>query len=70
MTIEPQMKERLRSERAEGLIMDADRAALLIEDGMAVGISGFTNAGYRTCGAGKSRKNRKNRSLLRCLSGT
>ena len=46
MTIEPQMKERLRSERAEGLIMDADRAAMLIKDGMAVGISGFTNAGY------------------------
>ena len=46
MAIDPQLKERLRSEKAESLIMDADKAALLIKDGMAVGISGFTNAGY------------------------
>ena len=46
MAIDPQLKERLRNEKAESLIMDADSAALLIKDGMAVGISGFTNAGY------------------------
>lgn len=40
------LKTRLRSERALPLIMSADDAARLITDGMAVGISGFTNAGY------------------------
>ena len=43
MAIDPQLKERLRSEKAESLIIDADKAALLIKDGMAVGISGFTH---------------------------
>ena len=46
MAIDPQLKERLRNTKAESLITDADSAALLIKDGMAVGISGFTNAGY------------------------
>ena len=46
MAIDSRLKERLRSEKAEPLIMDADKAALFIKDGMAVGISGFTNAGY------------------------
>ena len=40
------LETRLRSERALPLIMSADDAAHLITDGMAVGISGFTNAGY------------------------
>ena len=40
------LETRLRSERALPLIMSADDAARLITDGMAVGISGFTNAGY------------------------
>ena len=40
------LETRLRSERAMPLIMSADDAARLITDGMAVGISGFTNAGY------------------------
>mgnify|MGYP002562914354 FL=1 len=46
MAIEPNLKERLRSDRAEVLITTAEEAAMLIKDGMAVGISGFTNAGY------------------------
>ena len=40
------LETRLRSERALPLIMSADDAERLITDGMAVGISGFTNAGY------------------------
>lgn len=46
MALESNLKDRIRNEIGEKLIMDADSAALLIEDGMAVGISGFTNAGY------------------------
>ncbi len=46
MAFDPDLAERLRSEKAAPLIMDPDKAALLIQDGMAVGISGFTNAGY------------------------
>ena len=46
MAIEPNLKERLRSDRAEALMTPAEEAAMLIKDGMAVGISGFTNAGY------------------------
>lgn len=40
------LRERLRNERAFSLICTADEAASMIHDGMAVGISGFTNAGY------------------------
>lgn len=40
------LQERLRNERAFSLICTADEAASMIHDGMAVGISGFTNAGY------------------------
>lgn len=46
MALEPDLKKRLRSDRAEVLITDAETAATMIQDGMAVGISGFTNAGY------------------------
>ena len=42
----PDLKKRIRSDRGEALIMSAEEAAGLIEDGMIVGISGFTNAGY------------------------
>ena len=45
MALEPDFKKRLRSDRAEVLITDAETAATMIQDGMAVGISGFTNAG-------------------------
>ncbi len=40
------MNKRLRNECAFSLICSAEDAANMIEDGMAVGISGFTNAGY------------------------
>ena len=40
----PDLKKRIRSDRGEALIMSAEEAAGLIEDGMIVGISGFTNA--------------------------
>ena len=40
------LKKRIRSDRGESLIVSAEEAAGLIKDGMAVGISGFTNAGY------------------------
>ena len=41
----PELKNRIRSERGESLIVSASEAAKLIKDGLAVGISGFTNAG-------------------------
>ena len=49
MALEPDLKKRLRSDRAEVLITDAETAATMIQDGMAVGISGFTNAGRSSC---------------------
>ncbi len=44
--MDAELKQRIRAERGEELIMSTDEAALIIEDGMVVGISGFTNAGY------------------------
>lgn len=41
-----ELKQRLRNERAFSLICSPEIAAGMIIDGMAVGISGFTNAGY------------------------
>lgn len=41
-----ELKQRIRNERGEVLIKSAEDAAMIIEDGMVVGISGFTNAGY------------------------
>ncbi|MGO7216303.1 propionyl-CoA--succinate CoA transferase, partial [Rhizobium ruizarguesonis] len=38
-------RDRLRSEKLWDRIVTADVAALLITDGMAVGMSGFTRAG-------------------------
>ena len=46
MALEANLKERLRNACAEPLITSAEAAAEMILDGMAVGISGFTNAGY------------------------
>ena len=40
------LKKRLRKECAFSLICTPEEAAKMIADGMAVGISGFTNAGY------------------------
>ncbi len=40
------LQERLRNERAFSLICSPEDGANMIKDGMAVGISGFTNAGY------------------------
>ena len=40
------LQERLRNERAFPLICSPEDGANMIKDGMAVGISGFTNAGY------------------------
>ena len=42
----PELKKRIRSDRGEALIVSAEDAARMVKDGMAVGISGFTNAGY------------------------
>ena len=37
------LKKRIRSDRGEALIVSAEDAARMVKDGMAVGISGFTN---------------------------
>ena len=42
----PDIEKRIRGERGKDLIVSAEDAARMIKDGMAVGISGFTNAGY------------------------
>ena len=44
--LDPRLEGRLRNEKAYDLIMTAEEAAMLINDGDAVGISGFTNSGY------------------------
>lgn len=44
--MEERLKERLRSPKAEAFLMDADTAARFVEDGMVVGVSGFTPSGY------------------------
>lgn len=41
-----EINSRIRSKKGEKLIMSPDEAALLINDGDVVGISGFTSAGY------------------------
>ena len=46
MALDQNLKERLRSDRAEALITTAEEAAKLIKDGMVVGVSGFTPSGY------------------------
>jgi len=46
MTLIPELKKRLRNSRAESLIMSAEDAAKYIEDGMVLGVSGFTPSGY------------------------
>ena len=46
MALDLELKKRLRSDRAEELIMSAEDAAKFIEDGMVVGVSGFTPSGY------------------------
>lgn len=44
--IDENLKERLRSPKAEPLLMTAEEAAKFVEDGMVVGVSGFTPSGY------------------------
>lgn len=46
MELDPRVNERMRSDRAYGLIRSAEQAAELIENGMVVGVSGFTPSGY------------------------
>ena len=46
MAFDLEMKKRLRNDCAEALIMSAEEAAKLIDDGMVVGVSGFTPSGY------------------------
>ena len=46
MDLDPQIRERLRSEKGDALIMSAEQAAEMIEDGMVLGVSGFTASGY------------------------
>lgn len=41
-----EINSRIRSKKGEKLIMSPDEAALLINDGDVIGISGFTSAGY------------------------
>ena len=38
--------ERIRNEALRSLVTDADTAAMLIQDGMTLGVSGFTTVGY------------------------
>ena len=40
------MKDRIRNEKYMSKVMSADQAALLIKDGMTIGMSGFTPAGH------------------------
>ncbi|MEG0924969.1 MAG: acetyl-CoA hydrolase/transferase family protein [Anaerovoracaceae bacterium] len=46
MKFDPILKERIRNEKAFDLIKTAKEAADLIEDGMVIGVSGFTPSGY------------------------
>ncbi|MGN0658771.1 MAG: acetyl-CoA hydrolase/transferase family protein [Emergencia sp.] len=46
MEFDPRLKERIRNEKAYDLITSAEAAAELIEDGMVIGVSGFTPSGY------------------------
>ena len=39
-------QERIRCQQLQDKIMSAEEAAWMIEDGMNVGVSGFTPAGY------------------------
>lgn len=41
-----ELKDRLRSDRAFSLLRSAEEAAQFIQDGMTVGVSGFTPSGY------------------------
>ena len=46
MALDSKLKERLRNDRAESLIMSAEDAANIIQDKMVLGVSGFTPSGY------------------------
>lgn len=46
MKIDDKIKERIRHKDGLALITTADEAAKIIEDGMVVGVSGFTPSGY------------------------
>lgn len=41
-----ELSGRLRNKELCDLIMNADEAAKIIEDGMVIGVSGFTPSGY------------------------
>ncbi len=41
-----ELKSRLRSPKAEALVTTAEQAASIIENGMVIGVSGFTPSGY------------------------
>ena len=46
MELDPRVSERIRNQKAYDLIKSAEQAAELIEDGMVLGVSGFTPSGY------------------------
>lgn len=46
MEVSDDVKERLRNKKAFDLLMSAEEAALMIHDGMVIGVSGFTASGY------------------------
>ena len=46
MAFDTELKKRLRNDCAESLIMSAEDAAKFVQDGMVVGVSGFTPSGY------------------------
>lgn len=46
MALDAKLKERLRDEKAESLIMSAEDAAQIVKEGMVLGVSGFTPSGY------------------------
>ena len=46
MKLDTKVSERLRNKNALDLVVSADEAAKLIEDGMVIGVSGFTPSGY------------------------
>ena len=46
MTMYKAIRQRVRNDQAESLIVSAEKAAELVKDGMIIGVSGFTPSGY------------------------
>ena len=46
MTMDTAIRQRVRNDQAESLIVSAEKAAELVKDGMIIGVSGFTPSGY------------------------